>query len=480
MNYRDLQGVVRSATWDEVFVSAERIQDFFVAVRGRFTERDDLIRKVKYAFMMREHVLVDGPTGAGKSAVLNTIIDNIKDATVWAMDLTKFTTDTMVFGAYDIKEMKETGKTVHMTAGSLIEANFAKCGEFLDANDPLLRTLLGVMNERSVRRGPQEYDVPLVSLVADTNFRIDDLPGRRQQLAAVLDRFLFQVTVEYVKDPRNRYTMLEMALESGKRPALPPLHLDDVVRVSGVILENDLVTDRYVREAYQEMTHEFSQARMKAGRPALSDRRFVKAAHIMEVGAILHGRLACTFDDLQYAEHILIMHPDDRALFDAAKAATIDKWAVKAQRREIDVEAARLREIIIEIPKQDATTLSYTDLQKLTRDLNDVLAKLGGFEPQSVEVRAEHTRTWTAIHETLAQVDLAMITRLVETIPKLPDEIDPAMLTPLMRATQAVEAELRAIVPRSDKARAELAKALDAAGTVVATLQVEFMGQGTR
>jgi MoxR-like ATPase len=476
MNYRDLQGVVHEATWDEVFASAERIQDFFVAVRGRFTERDDLVRKVKYAFMMREHLLVDGPTGAGKSAVLNTIIDNIEDANVWAMDLTKFTTDTMVFGAYDIKEMKENGKTVHMTEGSLIEANFAKCGELLDANDPLLRTLLGVMNERSVRRGPQEYDVPLVSLVADTNFRIDDLPGRRQQLAAVLDRFLFQVTVEYVKDPRNRYTMLEMALESGKRPALPPLHLDDVVRVSGVILENDLVTDRYVREAYQEMTHEFSLARVKAGRPALSDRRFVKAAHIMEVGAILHGRQACTFDDLQYAEHILVMHPDDRALFDVAKAATIDKWAVKAQRREIDVESARLREIIIEIPKQDATTLSYADLQKFTRDLNDVLAKLGGFDPQSVEVRAEHTRTWTAIHETLAQVDLAMIARLVETIPKLSDEIDPATLTPLMRATQAVEAELRTIAPRSDKARAELAKALDAAGHVVAMLQVEFLG----
>ena len=476
MKYRDLQGEVREASWDEVFESATRIQDFFVAVRSRFTERDDLVQKVKYAFMMREHLLVDGPTGAGKSAVLNTVIDNIQGADVWAMDLTKFTTDTMVFGAYDIKEMKENGKTVHMTAGSLIEANFAKCGEFLDANDPLLRTLLGVMNERKVRRGPQEYEVPLVSLVADTNFRIDDLPGRRQQLAAVLDRFLFQVTVEYVKDPRNRYTMLEMALETGKRPTLPPLHLDDVVRVSGIIIENDLVTDRYVREAYQEMTYEFSAARMKAGRSALSDRRFVKAAHIMEVGAILHGRQVCTFDDLQYAGHILIMHPDDKALFDQAKASTIEKWAVKAQRREIDVEVARLREILIDIPKHDVSTLSYADLQKLTLDLNVVLEKLGAFEPQSVEVRAEHTRMWTGIHDTLAQVDVAMIARLTETIPTLPPQIDPASLHQLMRATQAVEAELRAIVPRSDKARVELAKALDTAGHVVATLQVEFLG----
>jgi MoxR-like ATPase len=479
MNYRDLAGTVCTTTWDEVFASAKRIQEFFVAVRSRFAERDDLIRKVKYAFMMREHLLVDGPTGAGKSAVLNTIIDNIAGAEVWAMDLTKFTTDTMVFGAYDIKKMKEEGQTVHMTDGSLIEANFAKCGEFLDANDPLLRTLLGVMNERRVRRGPHEYEVPLISLVADTNFRIDDLPNRRQQLAAVLDRFLFQVSVEYVKDPRNRYMMLEMALETGKRPPLPPLHLDDVVRVSGVIIENDLVTDRYVREAYQEMTFDFSKARVAAGRAPLSDRRFAKAAHIMEVGAILHGRQACTFDDLQIAEHILVMHPDDVALFNAAKAATIDKWAVKAQRREIDVEAARLREITIEIPHPDVSALTYSDLQKLTSDLNGVLAKLGGFEPQSVEVRAEHTKTWTAIHDTLALIDLAMIARLVENIPKLPDSPDPATLHPLMRATLAVEAELRGISPRSDKARVELAKALEQAGHVAASIEVEFRGKRT-
>ena len=477
LNYRDLEGITRTATWAEVFESAKRIQDFFAAVRHRFVERDDLVRKIKYAFMIREHVLIDGPTGAGKSAVLNTVLDNIEGANVWSMDLTKFTTDTQVFGAYDVKKMKEEGRTEHITDGSVLEANFAKGGEFLDANDPLLRSLLGAMNERVVRRGPKEYRVPLISFVADTNFRIDDLPGRRQQLAAVLDRFLFQITVEYVKDPKNRYRMLEMALEEAKRPPLPPLHVNDVVRVSGVLLEHDLMTDRYVREAYQELTLKFSEARVMAGRAPLSDRRFIKAAHTLEVGAILHGRQVCTFDDLQYAAHVLVQHPDDAALFETAKNEVIEKWAAKAQRREIDIEMARLAEILANRPNPDLTQLPYSDLVRTVDELTAVLGHLETFEPQSVEVRADHTKALTGIHDTLALIDGFMVQRLVEKLPPLPDVLDPAHLTALIRSYQHVEGELRNITPKSDKARAEWVKALEITGMGIARIQVEFLGK---
>jgi len=41
LNYRDLEGRTRTATWAEVFESAKRIQDFFTAVRHRFVERDE-------------------------------------------------------------------------------------------------------------------------------------------------------------------------------------------------------------------------------------------------------------------------------------------------------------------------------------------------------------------------------------------------------------------------------------------------------
>lgn len=477
MRYHDLSLTVRETTWEEVFQSAQRIQEFFLAVQSRFVERDDLIKTLKYAFMLREHLLVDGPTGTGKSAVLNTVIDHIQDASVWSMDLTRFTTDTMVFGAYDIKKMREEGQTVHLTEGSLIEANFAKGGEFLDANDPLLRTLLGVMNERKVRRGPNEYHVPLVSFVADTNFRIEEFPNRRQQLAAVLDRFLFQVTVDYVKDPRNRYLMLEMALEQMNRQPLPKLHIDDVVRVSGVIIDNDLVTDRYVREAYQEMTLNFSLAREKEGRAPLSDRRYVKGAHVMEVGAILHGRSVCTFDDLQHTRYVLIQHKDDIPLLEKAKAEAIEKWAAKSQRREIDIEGSHLKEILISIPNPDIAALSYVELQKLLEDLNGALTKLNDFKPQSIEVRSEHTKAFTNIQDVFARIDVAMISKLMEKVPVLTEEIDPALLTPLMRTAQQIEWELRAIKPKSDKARSDLAKSLEQVGLIIAKLQVEFMGK---
>jgi MoxR-like ATPase len=476
LTFRDLDGTPRTATWAEVFASATRIQDYFNAVRMRFAERDALVEKVKLAFMMREHLIVDGPTGAGKSAVLDTVMAGISGARTWSLDMSKFTTDTHLFGAYDVRAMREDGQMIHLTEGSLIEANFAKGGEFLDASDPTLRTLLNVMNERVVKRPPREYRVPLVSFVADTNFRIDDMPGRRQQLAAVLDRFLFQVTVDYVRDPRQRYAMLEMALESANRAKLPELTLADVVCVSGIIHDNDLVTDRYVREAYQEMTWEYSTARRAAGRSELSDRRFVKAAHLLEVNAILHGRSVCTFDDLEATRHVLVQHADDDALFDDAKISSIEKWAAKAQRREIDHEMNRLTSLAGRVPSPKLAGMPIAQLQRVADELNRVLGELNAFQPQSVEVRAEHTRTFTRIHTLLAAVDRALIAQLVERLPVLDGAIEPALLGPLMQTTQQIEAELRRIVPKSDSARAELATALERAGQTIARLQVEFMG----
>jgi len=250
-------------------------------VSMRFVEREDVIRKIMYAFMMREHVLLDGPTGSAKSDLIDTCIEGIVDATIWQMDLTRFTTDTHLFGNYDVRKMREEGHMVHMTDGSLAEANFAKTGEFFDASDATLRTLLGVLNERRITRGPQMLQFPLLTVIADTNFNPHQLSNRASQLEAVVDRFLFHTSTAYVEDPANRLTMLDVSLDGmGRKAPLPKLSLADVELVSGAVRAMNLVSDPYIRQAYEQLTRIYSGKRVEAGR---SDEQWELAVRIGEV-----------------------------------------------------------------------------------------------------------------------------------------------------------------------------------------------------
>lgn len=372
-------------------------------VSMRFVEREDVIRKIMYAFMMREHVLLDGPTGSAKSDLIDTCIEGIVDATIWQMDLTRFTTDTHLFGNYDVRKMREEGHMVHMTDGSLAEANFAKTGEFFDASDATLRTLLGVLNERRITRGPQMLQFPLLTVIADTNFNPHQLSNRASQLEAVVDRFLFHTSTAYVEDPANRLTMLDVSLDGmGRKAPLPKLSLADVELVSGAVRAMNLVSDPYIRQAYEQLTRIYSGKRVEAGRPPLSDRRFIKGAQILEVSALLHGRLAVTFEDINFARHVICQIPDDEALFDTLLEATNAEWIQRSQSREVDRELASLNRIMQNVPEgviDGIPAMPTPEVKRLMRILSQVGSEMMEFQPLSVEIRSKRAQSITAVHE---------------------------------------------------------------------------------
>ena len=117
------QGAVK-ATWSQVFAAARRINDFFQEVGLRFVEREDLIWKLKYAVALGEHMIIIGPHGAAKSKLVDVVFSNIEGAAIWSMDFTKYTVESHLFGAYDQRVMRDTGRMVHLTEGSLVEAHF--------------------------------------------------------------------------------------------------------------------------------------------------------------------------------------------------------------------------------------------------------------------------------------------------------------------------------------------------------------------
>jgi MoxR-like ATPase len=477
--YLDEMGIQKESTWTDVFASCKKIDDYFNVYGLRYFERDDVLKKMKYALLMREHVLIVGPTGAAKSRIINGVFSGITGARVWSMDLTKTTSDVHLYGNYDVREMQTSGKMVHMTDDTFADAHFAKMGEFFDASDWTLRSALGALNEREIRLGPQFKKLPLLTVVADTNFEPEQFPQRRAMLDAVVDRFLFRTRVAYVEDPVNRYNMLDLEL-SGNYTKLPELTLQDIVLVSGVVKAMNLLNDRYVKEAYQELTYNYSKERVKAGRNKLSDRRYIAAAQIMEVCALLNGRTEVTFEDLKISRHVLAAIPEDEKLLEDARTAAIQTWVERAKKRDIDAELFRLKEMTGRMVEFDFAPASLEEVKRHLAEVEKLRSELTAFKPNAIEVRKLAIDAISRLNDRRLAGEFAIVDKLIDNAPVCGENTPKSELGPMMEQAQRIRDELMAMTPGSEKANIRHREALVQVMTLMADLETEFHGNGKK
>lgn len=146
---------------------------------------------VNLALVMKQHVLLLGPPGTGKSLFADMVFSHFPEAKVFKIQFSKFTSEEALFGVPNIKKLREEGVIHYVTPNTILEADFAFLDELFDANDALMRSLLQILNERRFAKGSFKIDnIPLWSAIATSNYqRINNVTE------AVIDRFLFRVTV---------------------------------------------------------------------------------------------------------------------------------------------------------------------------------------------------------------------------------------------------------------------------------------------
>src|SRR5205085_570453 len=118
--------------------------------------------------------------------------------------LGRFTEPSEIFGPIDLRRLKE-GVLETQTDGMLPEADIAFLDEVFLGSTAILNTLLGLLNERTFRRGSTQLQVPLRLCVGASNALPQD-----ESLAAFADRFLVRFFVDNIADP-----YLEELLEGG-------------------------------------------------------------------------------------------------------------------------------------------------------------------------------------------------------------------------------------------------------------------------
>lgn len=251
------------------------------AGRG-LVEREAMVELVALCAVAGEHLLVVGPPGTAKSEAVRRTARALGGG-YFEYLLGRFTEPSEIFGPVDLRKLRE-GLVETETAGMLPEAEVAFLDEVFLGSTAILNTLLGVLNERTFRRGHTRMKCPLRVCVGASNALPED-----EALAAFADRFLARIFVEPVPD-----TQLEELLAGGAQLA----RAGEARTASLVALD---VLSQVAREALLDTVRPHLAHALRTLRGAgigLSDRRMVKVQRLVAAAGALAGRASPGVADL--------------------------------------------------------------------------------------------------------------------------------------------------------------------------------------
>ncbi|MDN6860382.1 AAA family ATPase [Pseudomonas sp. CAN2814] len=262
--------------------AAAQIRQAVRAATEGLVGREQLAELIVLAAVAQEHLLVIGPPGTAKSAVVRRVAQAM-GGRYFEYLLGRFTEPSELFGAVDLKKLRE-GLVETDVSGMLPEADIVFLDEVFLGSTAILNTLLGVLNERRFRRGHTQIHCPLRVCVGAANGLPDD-----EALAAFGDRFLLHLFVESVPDNQLE-AMLAGGWQSEQRPVQALLGLSQLDTLSQALKQVDL--DR-VRPALAQAVRQLREVGIN-----LSDRRIVKSQRLIAAAALLGGRLEASEADL--------------------------------------------------------------------------------------------------------------------------------------------------------------------------------------
>ncbi|WP_208511792.1 AAA family ATPase [Variovorax paradoxus] len=283
--------------------AAEHVRHAIRSATDGLVGRDQLAELIVLAAVAQEHLLVIGPPGTAKSAVVRRVAQAL-GGRYFEYLLGRFTEPSELFGPVDLNKLR-AGTVETDVSGMLPEADVAFLDEVFLGSTAILNTLLGVLNERRFRRGHTQLHCPLRVCVGAANALPDD-----ESLAAFGDRFLLHAFIEPLPDHQ-----LEAMLSGGWRS-------DHAPAAGGGALADLDVLCRHLQQvdlggAQPALANAIRQLR-QAG-VTLSDRRIVKSQRLLAAAAVLAGRLQTSEADLWPLLYVLPTHEAQQSARDVLR-----------------------------------------------------------------------------------------------------------------------------------------------------------------
>jgi len=281
-------------------------------------DRDREIKQLMYALFTKEHMLMMGPPGTAKSLFAMRAFSAIEGANIFRIHLTKQTTEEYVFGPLNIVELKK-GNLIHNTKDSILTADFAFIDEFFDASDVLLRSLLGVLNERQWLKGSQEVSAKLHTAILTSNYQRDN-----NVTQAVLDRIIFKTEIQEVTAKTKRLKIYKDAIEKPDFQTPKVLSLKKLKKFSKLVEDpNSVKFPKHVLQTFDYLLTEFT----KESKKYISQRTANKSLKVLKTSALLDGRDEVSYGDLEELRYVfcVLNRRMEEEIFDAVYERCVGK-----------------------------------------------------------------------------------------------------------------------------------------------------------
>ena len=266
-----------------------RIQEAARILNSAFLDKQEIIRLLIISAIAGEHMILVGPPGTAKSAIIRMFSRLIEYL------LTRFTEPNEIFGPVDIKQFRE-GRYTRRTDHMLPEAEVVFLDEIFKSNSAILNSLLTILNERRFSNGAEVRRVPLVSLYGASN----EVPND-DNLAAMFDRFLLRVVSNNL-DSYHFHNLVAKGLEAEIRQ-LTSAEIRPVIRAADLhALHSGFDTLlRFSEDFLAKYKGLIFQIRSEG--ITVSDRRVVKLLKLFAASAVFDGRRQVCDGDFFVLKH---------------------------------------------------------------------------------------------------------------------------------------------------------------------------------
>ena len=376
---------------DEDREVARQLQRVAHKLEETFLGKSESIRLMMIAVIAGEHMVLVGPPGTAKSALIR-LFSKLVNARYFEYLLTRFTEPNELFGPIDIQKFRE-GEYHRRMEGMLPQAEIAFLDEVFKANSAILNSLLGLLNDRIYTVGGQRYRVPLVSAFGASN----EVPND-EDLMAVFDRFLLRVHSENLDSYHFHDLLLRgIAHESSKIDGSydqiqPILSGEDLHRTQRRFAPRMTFSEE-ILSAYKGLVFQIRSEGI-----SLSDRRAIKMLKLFAASAFLDGRATVDPSDFFVLRHTW-NNLDQAEILDGIVGPVLEAWyrdhpearrfgATDVGMDALIEEISRIRDLLTsDRPMSDIQLFSHL---KALNEIKAALQAIGTQPAQEALSRVDH------------------------------------------------------------------------------------------
>ena len=261
-----------------------------------FMERNESIHGLILATLSQTNILLLGPAGIAKSALINQWNRRIRNSAYFSWLLTKFSTPEEIFGPPSLVGL-EKEQYYRVTKRRLPEANTVFLDEVFKANSSILNAMLTVLNERVFYNDGIPVSLNVVTIAGASN----EIPEADDGLDAFFDRFLLKFTLRPIQESSNFKKMLRS--QAMKEEPTFTITLEDI-RAAQQEIKSIIIPDVVLNHITR-----LRETLRKDG-VAVTDRTFKISMDVIQAEAWLNGRTEVASDDLEVYRHICWNKPD--------------------------------------------------------------------------------------------------------------------------------------------------------------------------